>query len=65
MKILALEVEAEDVSAEQFEPHLRAEVRHAWEMHQREFIRELYFRWSLTAGSDGTRSISCSRQFLT
>ena len=44
MKILALEVEAEDASPEQFEPHLRAEARRAWELHQSDHIRELYFR---------------------
>lgn len=72
MKILALEVEAEDACPEQFEPHLRVEARGAWELHQRDVIRELYFRWSLSRGSDGCsknkdgkRSISCRRQFLT
>ena len=44
MKILAIEVEVEDVSHEQFEPHLKAEAVRAWELHQNGVIRELYFR---------------------
>jgi hypothetical protein len=44
MKILALEVETENASPEQFEPHLQAEARRAWELHQSDILRELYFR---------------------
>jgi hypothetical protein len=44
MKILALEVEVAGVSPEQFEPHLRAEARRAWELYQGGVIRELHFR---------------------
>ena len=44
MKILALEIEAQNVTAEQFEPHLKAEARRAWELYQSGVIRELYFR---------------------
>jgi hypothetical protein len=44
MKILALEVEVEGVSPEQFALHLQAEARRAWELYQSGTIRELYFR---------------------
>ena len=44
MKILALEVEAEGVKAEQFTPHLKAEARHVWELYQRGVLRESDFR---------------------
>jgi len=44
MKILAMEVEAEGVKAEQFTPHLKAEARHVWELYQRGVLRESYFR---------------------
>ena len=43
MKILAMEVEAEGVKAEQFTPHLKAEARHVWELYQRGVLRESYF----------------------
>jgi len=45
MKILAIEHESLDKSADQFtEPLLQAEARCAWELHQAGVIRELYFR---------------------
>ena len=44
MKILALEVEAPNLSAADFQPHLEAEARCAWQLHQSGVIRELYFR---------------------
>jgi len=44
MKILALETEVPDTTAEQFATHLAAEARRAWELHQAGVIRELYFR---------------------
>jgi len=44
MKILAMEVEVEGLNPEQFEPHLKAEARRAWELYQSGTIRELYFR---------------------
>jgi len=44
MKILAMEVEAEGVKAEQFTPHLKAEARHVWELYQRGVLRESNFR---------------------
>ncbi|HEY3474694.1 MAG TPA: muconolactone Delta-isomerase family protein [Anaerolineales bacterium] len=44
MKILALEVEAESATSEQFIPHLEAEARSVWELYQSGVIRELYFR---------------------
>jgi hypothetical protein len=44
MKILAMEVETEGVTPEQFTPHLKAEARRVWELYQSGMIRELYFR---------------------
>jgi muconolactone delta-isomerase len=44
MKILALEKEVPGVPDDAFEPHLEAEARRAWDLHQQGVIRELYFR---------------------
>jgi muconolactone delta-isomerase len=44
MKILAMEIETEGVKPEQYRPHLKAEARRVWELHQSGVIRELYFR---------------------
>lgn len=44
MKILAIEKEKQGVSPGQFEPHLRHEAEKAWELHQSDVIREIYFR---------------------
>ena len=44
MKILAMEVEEEGVTPEQFTPHLKAEARRVWELYQSGAVRELYFR---------------------
>ena len=44
MKILAVEQETPGVTAAQFAPHLAAEARRAWDLHQAGVIRELYFR---------------------
>ena len=44
MKILAMEIETEGVKPEQFEPHLKTEAGHVWELYQGGTIRELYFR---------------------
>jgi muconolactone delta-isomerase len=44
MKILAVEKEVAGVADEAFAPHLEAEARRAWELHQQGLIRELYFR---------------------
>ena len=44
MKILALEKEMPDVTAEDFRPHVEAEAARAWELYQAGVIRELYFR---------------------
>ena len=43
MKILAIEREKSGVTAEQFQPHLRAEAMQAWRLYQSGVIRELYF----------------------
>ena len=44
MKILAMEIENEDVKPEQYAPYLKAEARRVWELYQSGAIRELYFR---------------------
>ena len=44
MKILAMEIEVEGVKPEQFQPHLKEETEHVWELYQSGVIRELYFR---------------------
>jgi hypothetical protein len=44
MKILALEEERPGVTFQQFEPHLEAESRRAWDLAQAGVIREMYFR---------------------
>jgi muconolactone delta-isomerase len=44
MKILAMEIEVEGVRPEQFQPHLKEEAEHVWELYQSGVIRELYFR---------------------
>jgi hypothetical protein len=44
MKILAIEKETPGVTAEEFEPHLKAEAAKVWELHQAGVFRELYFR---------------------
>jgi hypothetical protein len=44
MKILAIEKETPGVTAEEFEPHLKAEAAKVWELHQAGIFRELYFR---------------------
>ena len=44
MKILALEREKPGLTAEDFQPHLKAEARRVWELQQADMIREIYFR---------------------
>ena len=44
MKILAMEVEIEGATPEQFALHLNLEARRVWELYQNGTIREIYFR---------------------
>jgi muconolactone delta-isomerase len=44
MQILAVEVEVEGVKPSQYEPYLKVEAQHVWELYQNGVIRELYFR---------------------
>lgn len=44
MKIIALEIEADNIKPEQFTPHLKSEAQRVWELYQDGTIRELYFR---------------------
>lgn len=44
MKLLALEKEMPNITAKQFEPHLKPEAMRVWELYQKDFIREIYFR---------------------
>lgn len=48
MKILAIEKEAPGVTEADFEPHMKAEARRAWELFQSGVFREMYF----TKGDD-------------
>jgi muconolactone delta-isomerase len=43
VKYLALERELPGASAEQFQPHLKAEARRVWELQQSGSLREIYF----------------------
>lgn len=43
MKYLAIERELPGASAEQFQPHLKAEARRVWELQQSGSLREIYF----------------------
>ena len=44
MKVLAIEQEMPNASAEAFRLHAKAEAQRAWELYQAGIIRELYFR---------------------
>lgn len=44
MKILALEHELPNATAEQFQQYASDEARKVWDLHQAGIIRELYFR---------------------
>ena len=44
MRIPAIEKEIPGVSAQQFQPHLKAEAACVWELYQAGVFRELYFR---------------------
>jgi len=43
MKILAIEKELPGILDTDYHPHLEAEARKAWELHQQGLIRELYY----------------------
>jgi len=44
VRILALEDEKPEASADEFEPLLAEEARKVWQLYQEEVIREMYFR---------------------
>lgn len=44
MKFIALEIENSNAASEDFQPHLKAEAQHVWDLQQQGFIRETYFR---------------------
>ncbi|HEY3272612.1 MAG TPA: hypothetical protein VGJ92_02550 [Methanocella sp.] len=48
MKILAIEKDAEGVTDADFQPHMKAEAKRAWELYQSGVFREMYF----TKGDD-------------
>jgi len=43
MRILALEKEKKEISAEQFQPYLIEEAQMVWRLQQADIIREIYF----------------------
>ena len=47
MKILALEKELPGATAEAFQPLLKEEARHVWELQQSGELREIYFNSNL------------------
>lgn len=49
MKILAIEKEFADKTAEDFQPYLEAEARRVWELYKKGVIREIYFRSDRTS----------------
>jgi muconolactone delta-isomerase len=44
MKFIALEIDKANATAADFEPHLKNEAQHVWELQQQGIIREVYFR---------------------
>lgn len=44
MKFIALEHETAGITAGDFQPYLKAEALHAWDLYRSGVIRELYFR---------------------
>ena len=44
MRILALEIEKQEISGEDIDVLLTEEARKVWKLYQADFIRELYFR---------------------
>jgi len=44
MQFIALEVENPNANAEDFQPHLKAEALHVWELQQQGTVREVHFR---------------------
>lgn len=44
MRILALEVDKTEGTADDFQPLLAGEARKVWELYQEQVIREMYFR---------------------
>jgi hypothetical protein len=44
LKLLAIEREVPGIPSDAFQPYLRAEAAHAWQLYQAGVIRELYFR---------------------
>ncbi len=44
MKILAIEHEVQGITSEDFQFQLKAEAQKVWELHQKNVIREIYFR---------------------
>ena len=49
MRILALEVENPNVSADDFKPLLVNEAKKVWDFYQQDIIREIYFRADRTS----------------
>lgn len=43
MKILAMEVERDGATSEDFQPHLKAEALRVWELYQANIVRDIFF----------------------
>ena len=48
MKILAIEKEVPNITADSFKPHLKSEASKVWELYQACIVREIYFRQDRT-----------------
>jgi len=49
MKILAIEIEFEGKTPQDFQPYLKDEARSVWNLYKNNFIREVYFRADLSS----------------
>jgi len=44
MKLLCLDIPMPGATLEQYQPHMVAEARHAWQMYKGGIVRDIYFR---------------------
>ena len=56
MKIIALEKEIPGRTSEDFEPFLKEEAHHVWQLYNSEVVREIYFR---TDGNNAVLIMEC------
>ncbi len=44
MKFLCLDIPQPDVTMDQYQPHMKDEARHGWQLYKSGVIRDIYFR---------------------